>query len=321
MLKGVRAVASLGLYVSLALTVSACGAGGGGGGGGGGGAVTTGACPASGISSSSGAISLASNCEVVGNIALSGTASLTMTGAVLSVTGNIVLNDQAQLTVTNGGLTFPQTDNFQYSLSLRNSARLTLNQSMLVTNGTAKNNFSTTLNAYDTSVVDFESSGKSKESWLLGNFHDRSRLIVNRSTDLPTEIYPLDASQISIANSNYAGVWLEFAGGSSGTITVPKKDAQGNFDFDFGGSAGFNYTFHQTASRMRLGLNTHPNSSMTVNGGGTGSTTDADVIFGYYVDNNTAPLTIDGLDVGSDVTRRFADQGRTLSLNRVNLNP
>ncbi|MGH9842404.1 MAG: hypothetical protein ACREEM_26965, partial [Blastocatellia bacterium] len=283
--------------------------------------TTLGACPASGISSSSGAIDLASNCNVVGNITLSGTASLTMTGAVLSVTGNIVLRDQAQLTVTSGGLTFPQTDNFQYSMTLNNSTHLTLRNSTLVTNGTSQNNFTVNLNAYNTSVVDFESSNKTRPSWLLGNFHDQSQLIVNNSTELPTEIYPSDASQISIANSNFAGVWLEFVAGSSGAINVPQKDAQGNFDFDFGGSTGFNYRFHQTASRMRLGLNTHPNSSMTVNGGGTGSTTDADVIFGYFVDNNSAPITINGLDVGPNVTRQFTDQGRNLSLNNVNLNP
>ncbi len=64
-----------------------------------------------------------------------------MTGAVLTVQGNIVLNDQAQLTVTNGGLTFPQTSFGQYSVSLNNSANLSLNNSSFVTNGTFQNNF------------------------------------------------------------------------------------------------------------------------------------------------------------------------------------
>lgn len=315
----VRAVVSRGLVASLALTFSGCRDSGGSVAPRG--STTPGTCPASGISSSSGAINLTSNCQVVGDVTLSGTASLTMTGAVLSVTGNIALNDQAQLRVTNGGLTFPQTDNFQYAVSLNNSARLTLNQSVLVTNGTAQNNFTATLNAYNTSVVDFEFATKSRDSWLLGNFHDQSRLIVNSSTELPTEIYPSDASQISVANSNFAGLWLEFVSGSSGTINVPRQDAQGNFNLDFGNSPGFNYSVHMTAVRMRLGLNSHPNSRMTVNGSGTEGTNDVALVFGYYVDNNAAPLTIDGLDVGSDVTRQFTDQGRTLSLNRVNLNP
>ena len=75
------------------------------------------------------------------------------------------------------------------------------------------------------------------------------------------------------------------------------------------------------ASSARLGLNSHPNSSMTVNGSGTASTKDIDLVFGYYVENNTAPVSINGLNVGSDVTRQFTDQGRTLSLNHVNVNP
>ncbi|MGH6800138.1 MAG: hypothetical protein ACRECZ_01755, partial [Methylocella sp.] len=146
-------------------------------------------------------------------------------------------------------------------------------------------------------------------------------LIVNRSKDLPTEIYPSDSSQISMSNSIVAGLWLEFLPGSNATINVPQHDRQGNFDFDFGKSPGFNYSVHMAASSARLGLNSHPNSSMTVNGNGTAGTKDIDLVFGYYVENSTAPVSIKGLHVGSDVTRQFTDQGRMLSLNHVNLNP
>ncbi len=279
-------------------------------------------CPAIGISSSSGAINLTSNCQVVGDIILSGTASLTMTGAVLTVQGNIVLNDQAQLTVTNGGLTFPQTGFSQYAMSLNNSAHLTMNNSSFVTNGTFQNNFTMVLDAYNTSVVDFESSILSTAgSWLLGNFHDQSQLTVNSSTDLPTEIYPFDSAQISGSNSKFAGLWLEFLPESNATVNVPQHDRYGNFNFDFGKSPGFNYSVHLASSGARLGLNSHPNSNMTVNGSGTAGTNDIDIVIGYYVENNTAKVSISGLNVGSDVTRQFTDQMRTLSLNHVNLNP
>jgi hypothetical protein len=282
-----------------------------------------GACPTGGISSSAGAVNLTSNCQVVGNINLSGTASLTMTGAVLTVAGNIVLRDQSQLTVTGGGLTFPQTDYFQYSITLRNSAHLTLTNSSMVTNGTSRNNLSMSLNAYDTSVANFASSNLSTSggSWLLGTFHDQAQLTVNNSTNLPTEIYPLDSSGISVSNSSLGSIWLVFQSGSSATINVPQKDAQGNFNFDFGSSPGFNYSVHMAASRARLGLNSHPGSTMIVNGNGLAGANDADLIFGYYIENNTAPVTLTGLDVGSDVTRQFTDQGRNLSLHNVNLNP
>jgi hypothetical protein len=286
-------------------------------------AMAAGTCPASGISSSSGAIDLAANCKVAGNITLSGTASLTMTGAVLKVKGNIVLNDQAQLTVTNGGLTFPQTSFGQYSVSLNNSSNLSLNNSTFVTTGILNNHFTLAINAYNTSIVDFESStlAWTGGSWLLGNFYDQSKLIVNSSTNVPTEIYPFDSSQISVSNSTYATLYLDFIAGSSGTINVPKQDAQGNFNFVFGNSPGFNYSINMIASKTRLGLESHPNSTMIVNGGGAGSTTDVPMQFSYYVENNTAPVSINGLHVGSDTTRQFTDQGRNLSLNHVNLNP
>ena len=246
-----------------------------------------------------------------------------MTGAVLSVSGNVVLRDQAQLTVTGGGLTFPQTDYFQYSISLRNSARLTLNNSSLVTNRTSEYNFSMTLNAYDTSVVNFGSSNLSTTggSWLLGNFHDQSQLTVNSSTNLPTETYPRDSSNISVANSNAGSIWLVFESGSSATINVPQKDSQGKFNFDFGNSPGFNYSVHMVASHIRLGLNSHPGSTMIVNGNGLAGANDADLVFGYYIENNTGPVTLTGVDVGSNITRQFTDQGRNLSLHNVNLNP
>jgi hypothetical protein len=284
--------------------------------------ATAGSCPASGISASSGAINLASNCNVGGNITLSGTASLTMTGAVLTVNGNIVLNNQAQLTITNGGLTIPQTYYGEYYISLNNSANLSLNNSALVTTGILNTYFSMTLDAYNSSVVGVESSTLSTQggSWLLGNFHDQSQLIVNSSSAVPTEIYPANSSQISVSNSNFATLYVDFISGSSATINVPQYDANGNFNFVFGKSQGFNYLINMTSSKTRLGLESHPNSSMVVNGGGAGSTTDVPVQFSYYVENNTAPVSINGLHDQGVMTRQFTDQGRTLSLNQVNLN-
>jgi hypothetical protein len=287
-------------------------------------ALADGTCPVSGISSASGAINLASNCQVVGNITLSGTASLTMTGAVLTVNGNIVLNDQAQLTITNGGLTFPQTYYSQYSVSLNNSSNMKLTNAIVVTNGTSINNFSMALNAYNTSIVDFEASTLSTTggSWLLGNFNDQSQLIVNSSTNLPTEIYPSDSSQISVSNSNFATLWVNFIAGSVGTVNVPQKiDAQGDFNLVFGNSPGFNYSINMKTSTARLGLNSYPNSSMTVNGHGSAGTNDVGLVFGYYVENNTSPVSISGLTVGGNLTHQFTDQGRNLTLNHVNMNP
>jgi hypothetical protein len=281
------------------------------------------ACPSSGINSASGAINLTANCQVSGNITLSGTASLTMTGAVLTVKGNIVLGGQAQLLITNGGLTIPQTTDFQYSLTLNNSSLLQLQNSKFVTNGTTANNFATTLNANNTSAVEFENSTLQAlgGSWLLGNFYDQSQLTVTGSTNLPTEIYPADSSNVSVTNSNFATLWLDFLSGSNATINVPQYNTQGNFNFNFGNSPGFNYSVNMNASQCRLGLNSYPNSTMIVNGHGTSGTNDVALVFGYYVSNNTSAVTINSLTVGTSTTRQFTDQGRNLSLNNINLNP
>ena len=234
-----------------------------------------------------------------------------------------MLNDQARLTVTNGGLAFPQTYFGQYSVTLNNSAKLSLNNSSVVTSGISPNHYSMTFYAYNTSVVDFESSTLTTAggSWVLGNFYDQSQLIANSSIFLPTEIYPSDSSRISVSNSVLATLYIDFISGSKGTINVPRHDARGNFNFVFGNSSGFNYSINMIASKTRLGLESHPNSTMIVNGGGAGSTTDVPMQFSYYVESNTAPVSINGLHVEGNVTRQFTDQGRNLSLNSVNLNP
>jgi len=254
---------------------------------------------------------------------LSGTASLTMTGAVLTVTGNIVLSGQAQLLITNGGLTIPQTTDFQYSLSLNNGSLLQLQNSTFVTNGTTANNYSMSLNAHNTSAAVFENSTLQAMggSWLLGEFYDQSQLTVASSTNLPTEIYPEGSSKISVTNSNFAGLWLDFMPGSNATINVPQYNAQGNFNFNFGNSTGFNYSVNMSASQCRLGLNSYPNSTMIINGHGTSGANDVELVFGYYVSNNTSAVSINSLTVGTSTTRQFTDQGRNLSLNKVNLNP
>ena len=262
-----------------------------------------GTCPTSGISASSGTTTLTSNCQVNGNVTLSGIATLSMTGAVLSIAGKVVMNDQAQLTITNGTLTFPQKLFGQYSLTLNNSAHLTLNNSKLVTSGTSRH-LTMTWNAHNSSVVNVESSALSADggNWLLGYFHDRSHLIMNNSTNLPTEVYPSDASQISISHSNLGDVVLEFMAGSVGTVNVPQRGKQG-IDFDFGNSPGFNYSIHLVSTQGRLTLGSHPNSSMTVKG--TGNVAELTPCnFHIILDGNTSPSHLSGFPVNGSYTPR-----------------
>jgi hypothetical protein len=286
--------------------------------------ATPAACPSSGLTSSAGTINLQGNCAIAGDVNLSGSAALTMTSGILSIQGNVVLSDSSQLTVTGGGLTFPQTNYSQYSVTLNGNSQLILKSSAWVTNGTQQNNFSMTLQANDSSAVDFEGSAldTSSGSWLLGSFGDNSKLTVNNTQNLPTEIYPSSASEISISSGSiFAAVWLSFPSGSNSTLQIPRKDSGGNYNFSFGPGTGIAYSVNISESGGGLGLSSYPDSTLIVNGDGASATNDASVAIGYYVQNSTGPVSIDGLDVGSGITLQLTDQGRNLQLNNVNLGP
>jgi hypothetical protein len=119
----------------------------------------------------------------------------------------------------------------------------------------------------------------------------------------------------------FATLWLDFKPGSNGTVNVPTRDYQGNYSLAFGPATGIQYSVNVSQSAGRLGLNSHPGSTMIVNGNGAAGANDADVVFGYYFENNTAPVSVSGLTVGLDISRRFTDQGRNLQLSHVNINP
>src|ERR1700730_6127115 len=280
-------------------------------------------CPSSGLTTSSGATNIQGNCTVVGNINLSGSATLTATGGNLSVQGNITLSGQSVLSVANGALTFPQVNYSQYSIALNGSSQLTLNGSSFVTNATGQNNFSMALNANDNSIVQFKNStlNTNTGSWLLGNFYNNSKLNIIDTQNLPTEIYPFNAATISVSSSSFAGVWLNFAPGDAGIVNIPALDTNGNFDFSFTPGHGNTYSVNIMSSNGRIGLNSHPNSTMIVNGNALSGINYANVVFGYYVENSTAPVVINGLTVDGFVTKLVIDQGRNLKLNNVYLNP
>jgi hypothetical protein len=285
------------------------------------GATTT--CPISGITSSSEVINLKNNCNILGNVNLSGSAVLTMTGATLNINGNLVLNGNASFGIMNGILAFLQNNYNEYSITLNGHSNLLLMNSSFVTNATQSNNFSMALQANDYSTIDVENSNLDTVtgSWLLANIGNNSTLNMIDSQNLPTEIYPADSASVSVSGSVFSGVWLDFASGSSGTVDIPTQNSQGIYSFHFGPSTGIGYSVNIGSSQGRLGLNSYPGATTIVNGNGSSAVNDVEVVFGYYVENNTGPVSINDLSVGSSVTRQFTDQGRNLQLNNVNLNP
>ena len=286
--------------------------------------ITYGNCPTAGYTATSATLNLKGDCEITGGVTLTGTSTLTMTSGTLTVKGSVLLKDTSQLVIVNGALKFPQTNYSQYSLTLNNNSKLSMKSSIFLTNASNQNNFSMVLDASDSSVVEFENSSLDTNTgnWLLGNFSGNSKLTMTNTDNLPTEIYPSGATTLSISGgSSFASVWLEFASGTTGTVNLPSMDSQGNYNFNFGPTAGINYSVQIASSKGRLGLNSHPSSNLTVNGNGASSTSDVNVVFGYYIENNSSAVTINGLTVGNNVTRQFTDQGRNLQLNHVNLNP
>lgn len=152
-----------------------------------------------------------------------------MSNGNLSVTGNIILTENSIFSVTTGTLTFPQTNFAQHSIKLNGPSQFTMTGSSFVTNATIQNSFGMSINANDNSVVRFENSNLDIKtgSWLIGNFNNNSKLTVINSQYLPTEIYPLDASTISVSSSTFSTTWLNFASGDMGTVNIPKLDNQG----------------------------------------------------------------------------------------------
>ena len=105
-------------------------------------------------------------------------------------------------------------------------------------------------------------------SWLLGNFHNRSRLQSHNGVQVPTETYLHDSSQVAICGpKTQAVVWFESA--PTGTLNIPLQT--GPFSWQMGKAAGFGVGWQLTidSASVGLGLQSLPGSPLTINGYGT----------------------------------------------------
>lgn len=283
--------------------------------------VTT-TCPTTGIIASNGKVKLSANCVIVGNVTLSGTASIEMNGKILAIIGNTTLHNQANIIVNNGQLKIPQTVTQEYDFKLYDIAFLKVVNSTVITTATTTH-IDLTINAYNSSAVYFNNAHLNTQqgNWILANFFNSSSLHSVNSDYTPTETYPNDSASIYMDGATVAAVWMPFLGGTTAKINVANKlDGSGNFTFLFGRQTGFNYFVYTKNSSYRLGFKVYPGSNFELVGGGAGSTTDIATHFGYYVTDNTSPVIIDGLPVGLDVSTTVGSD-RTLTLTHVNTNP
>lgn len=277
------------------------------------------ACPTTGLISSSGTVTLASDCTIAGAVTLSGTARLTMTGATLTIAGNVTLDGDAVLSVTSGQLYFPQTSFGQYDVTLNGSATMSLADSTVKTSSNGEH-YAISINAHDTSTMNVSNVALTiaDGSWILGYYDGDATLAASDVTNFPTEIYPSESANVSVASSTIATVWLRYYAGDTSTLDVPILNGDGTFAMSASASGTSTWSVSWTDTKVRMGVESHPGSNVTVNGS-VGN--QAEVVLGYYVENPTSPVTLDGLSVMTNLTRTFTDSGRTLTLNNLYLGP
>ena len=277
-------------------------------------------CPSSGYTASSGALSLTSNCTVTGNISLSGTATMTMTGATLTVAGNVTLAGSSALTVTNGELAFPQHSFNQYAINLSNNSQMTIDNSTVSTNLTGANQFTVTLTASNSATLTVTNSSLLANSHILGNFNNTSTLIESGSTDVPTEVYPTSQAKVTISGGTFGTLWLDYKSGNTGTINLPVQSVSGVFSMNTSIPSGWSTAI--TSSVGGLGVISRPGSHVTINGNGLNTLSNQPSFrVAYWLENNTSNISINGTTEfaigGCPVTKTLTDQQRTLTLKGV----
>ena len=248
----------------------------------------------------------------------------------LSIEGNIELEGDGILFVKGGILHVSQDYNMQRTITLEDNSIFAIKEGELKTNDDQPDtaNKYMNLNAYgnsrmvvSNSILDHESS------WLLGNFFDQSQLIAMQSERVPTEVYIRDSSKINIyGNKTKLGVWMDLADGVSGTIDLPDQTDGENFvpyswtvGRDTGNLTGVDWQLTIHNARVGLAIESHKNSSVTING--TGLPTTGELTIGYYVEEGTEIL--DGLAVGVQnvILGSQSPDPPQLTLNNTNLGP
>ena len=247
----------------------------------------------------------------------------------LTVLGDIYLEDNGILFLNGGTLLISQDYSMHRTITLEDDSIFAIKGGELKTNSQPDTaNKYMNLNAYHNSRMVVSNSKLDYESsWLLGNFFDQSQLVAMQSEYLPTEVYVRNSSDINIyGNKSDLGVWLELEEGAEGTIDLPDQTDGESFvpySWTVGrGTAGLNgvdWRLNIHNARVGLAIESHKNSSVTINGKGTPNT--GELMIGYYVEDGTE--TLDGLEVG---LQNVALGGQSpnppqLTLNNTHLGP
>lgn len=265
----------------------------------------------------------------VGNLTVKGNAILTIdysstASNTFVIKGNLLLKDEGQLIVRgnkdlmNDGFIIANDYSSQYTIKTMGNSLLRLeNIGMRTQTGTAAENGSIYMSydALDNSSMIIDGARLDNESsWLLGNFRNKSNLMIANSVFIPTEIYLNDSCSVSINGAETkTGLWMALTTGSH-DIQLPNVGTS-TWSWNAGSAIGpgVHWSLAVANSNTGLGVQLYPNATATIEGHGV---SPGELTIGYFVSGNNE--TIDNLRVG--LQNGVIIPGR-LTLTNVNLGP
>lgn len=240
------------------------------------------------------------------------------------VKGNVVVEEEGQLIIRgnknlmNDGFIIANDYSSQYTLKTADKSLIKLeNINLRTQTGTAaeKGSIYMSYDALDNSSMVIDGAKLDNEAnWLLGNFRNKSQLVVTNSVYIPTEIYINDTCSVSISGAETkTGLWLALTEGPH-TVQLPNVATSSwswNTGVDLG--PGVHWSLSVVNSHPGLGVQLFPNATATITGH---NVSPGELAIGYFVSSNDE--TIDNLHVGQQ--NGVIIPGR-LTLNNVNLGP
>lgn len=253
----------------------------------------------------------------VASVALTGTADVLVTGPRLFVSGSVVLTGDAALAIATSEFVLAQTAAAQHPLIVRDRSVLVVSGVHVVTNAMVEANLAAFLHAFDDAQVRIANSTlDTRYSWLLAYMNGRSRLRVDNSVFLPTEIYPRDSANVEILGPD-TSVRTVLLIPPHATALIEGLPGSPLYSYRFGrgqpGNAGIDYLVDVQNSSSRIGVSVGPLANVTLRDN------DQPVTLSYLFSSDPQPSWLAGLRSGMAVTQTLEHQGRHLSLEQTEL--
>ena len=265
------------------------------------------------------------DCEISGDISMSGQSVIGVRNARLVVRGSIRLIDDASLFVEDSTLIVDNEFSMQREILAQGRSRVSFTRTVFET---SVGNSGSTYMAYvgkDDSILEVtQSRPASPSSWLLARMEGHSQVFTEAAYQLPSEIIIFESATIEIGPDSRTAVWFTFLPRSKAVLNLPDQTS-GKYSFEFGrdtpGVENVKYQMRIIDATVRLHMMSSPRSDVVVHGRGEGLPGAGEISVGYYVWLNFRPVTITGLRPGFAAYRKLTDQRRNLELINVEIDP